>query len=194
MDSNLKVMVIDADSTRRAQIVASLRATGCSVIAHDALSIDLLARLESVRPDVIVIDADAPDRDMLEHVCSISRDQPHPIVLFTDEADAAKIKQAIRAGVTSYVVKGIDPARLKPILQVAIARFEEHQTLRRDLSDAQTQLAERKLIERAKGLVMKQKGIDEDAAYRLLRKLAMDRNAKLADVAEQVLDFAKVLS
>ena len=194
MDSNLKVMVVDADSTRRAQIVASLRATGCSVIAHDALSIELVARLESVRPDVIVIDADAPDRDMLEHLCSISRDQPHPIVLFTDEDDAAKIKQAIRAGVTSYVVKGIDPVRLKPILQVAIARFEEHQTLRRDLSDAQTQLAERKLIERAKGLVMKQKGIDEDAAYRLLRKLAMDRNAKLADVAEQVLDFAKVLS
>ena len=131
---------------------------------------------------------------MLEHLCTISRDQPHPIVLFTDEDDAAKIKQAIRAGVTSYVVKGIDPARLKPILQVAIARFEAHQTLRRDLSDAQTQLAERKLIERAKGIVMKQKGIDEDAAYRLLRKLAMDRNAKLKDVAEQVVDFASVLS
>ena len=194
MDSKLKVMVVDADSARRAQIVASLRATGCSVIAHEALSIALVERLESVRPDVIVIDADAPDRDMLEHLCTISRDQPHPIVLFTDEDDAAKIKQAIRAGVTSYVVKGVDPARLRPILQVAIARFEEHQTLRRDLSDAQTQLAERKLIERAKGIVMKQKGIDEDAAYRLLRKLAMDRNAKLKDVAEQLVDFANVLS
>ena len=124
----------------------------------------------------------------------ISRDQPHPIVLFTDDDNEARIKQAIRAGVTSYVVKGIDPARIKPILQVAIARFEEHQSLRRDLSDAQTQLADRKLIERAKGLVMKQKSIGEDDAYRLLRKMAMDRNAKLADVAEQIVGLSEAFS
>jgi len=115
-------------------------------------------------------------------------------VLFTDDDDAAKIKQAIRAGVTSYVVKDIDPARIKPILQVAIARFEEHQTLRHDLADAQSQLAQRKVIERAKGIVMKQKGIGEDEAYRLLRKLAMDRNAKLADVAGQIIDLAEAFA
>ena len=194
MDINLKVMVVDADSARRAQIVASLQNTGCTVIEHDALSLDIVARLEHVRPDVIVIDADAPDRDMLEHLCMISRDQPHPIVLFTDDDNEARIKQAIRAGVTSYVVKGIDPARIKPILQVAIARFEEHQSLRRDLSDAQTQLADRKLIERAKGLVMKQKSIGEDDAYRLLRKMAMDRNTKLADVAEQIVGLSEAFS
>ena len=191
MEISLKVMVVDADSARRAQIVASLQNTGCTVIEHDALSLDIVARLEQVRPDVIVIDADAPDRDMLEHLCMISRDQPHPIVLFTDDDNEARIKQAIRAGVTSYVVKGIDPARIKPILQVAIARFEAHQSLRRDLSDAQTQLADRKLIERAKGLVMKQKSIGEDDAYRLLRKMAMDRNAKLADVAEQIVGLSE---
>jgi len=194
MDISLKVMVVDADSVRRAQIVASLQNTGCTVIEHDALSLDIVARLENVRPDVIVIDADAPDRDMLEHLCMISRDQPHPIVLFTDDDNEARIKQAIRAGVTSYVVKGIDPVRIKPILQVAIARFEEHQSLRRDLSDAQTQLADRKLIERAKGLVMKQKSIGEDDAYRLLRKMAMDRNAKLADVAEQIVGLSEAFS
>ena len=194
MDISLKVMVVDADSARRAQIVASLQNTGCTVIEHDALSLDIVARLENVRPDVIVIDADAPDRDMLEHLCMISRDQPHPIVLFTDDDNEARIKQAIRAGVTSYVVKGIDPARIKPILQVAIARFEAHQSLRRDLSDAQTQLADRKLIERAKGLVMKQKSIGEDDAYRLLRKMAMDRNAKLADVAEQIVGLSEAFS
>ena len=194
MDISLKVMVVDADSVRRAQIVASLQNTGCTVIEHDALSLDIVARLENVRPDVIVIDADAPDRDMLEHLCMISRDQPHPIVLFTDDDNEVRIKQAIRAGVTSYVVKGIDPARIKPILQVAIARFEEHQSLRRDLSDAQTQLADRKLIERAKGLVMKQKSIGEDDAYRLLRKMAMDRNAKLADVAEQIVGLSEAFS
>lgn len=194
MDTSLKVMVVDADSARRAQIVASLQNTGCTVIEHDALSLDIVARLEHVRPDVIVIDADAPDRDMLEHLCMISRDQPHPIVLFTDDDNEARIKQAIRAGVTSYVVKGIDPARIKPILQVAIARFEAHQSLRRDLSDAQTQLADRKLIERAKGIVMKQKSIGEDDAYRLLRKMAMDRNAKLADVAEQIVGLSEAFS
>ncbi len=194
METCLKVMVVDSVSARRAQLVQSLHSTGCHVIEHDALSLELVARLESVRPDVIVIDADAPDRDMLEHLCMISRDQPHPIVMFTDDDDTAKIKQALRAGVTSYVVKGIDPARIKPILQVAIARFEEHQTLRHDLAEAQSQLAQRKVIERAKGIVMKQKDIGEDEAYRLLRKLAMDRNAKLTDIAEQVVALATVFA
>ncbi len=194
METCLKVMVVDNDDARRAQLVQSLHSTGCHVIEHDALSLALVARLESVRPDVIVIDADAPDRDMLEHLCMISRDQPHPIVMFTDDDDTANIKQALRAGVTSYVVKGIDPARIKPILQVAIARFEEHQSLRRDLTDAQMQLAERKIIERAKGIVMQQKDISEDEAYRLLRKLAMDRNAKLSDIAEQVINLAEAFS
>ena len=194
MEPSLKIMVVDADSTRRAQIVASLRNTGCTVVEHDALSLEIVARLENVRPDVIVIDVDAPDRDMLEHLCMISRDQPRPIVLFTDDDNAGRIKQAIRAGVTSYVVKGIDPVRIKPILQVAIARFEEHQSLRQDLTDAQTQLAQRKLIERAKGIVMKQKAIGEDDAYRLLRKMAMDRNAKLADVAEQIVGLSEAFS
>lgn len=187
-------MVVDTDSVRRAQLVESLHNTGCRVIEHDALSLELVARLESVRPDVIVIDADAPDRDMLEHLCMISRDQPHPIVMFTDDDDTGNIKQALRAGVTSYVMKGIDPARIKPILQVAIARFEEHQTLRHDLADAQCQLAQRKVIERAKGIVMKQKGIGEDEAYRLLRKLAMDRNAKISEIAEQVIGLDKAFS
>jgi len=187
----LNVMIVDADATRRAQVVESLRRTGCSVIERTAMTIGMIADLAATAPDVIVIDADAPDRDMLEHVCIISRNQPRPIVMFTDDDDAAKIKQAIRAGVTSYIVKGIDPARIKPILQVAMTRFEEHQALRRDLTEAQTQLAERKLIERAKGIVMKQKDIGEDEAYRLLRKMAMDRNAKLADIAAQVVDLAE---
>jgi len=191
--SSLKVMIVDADQARRALLVESLCAAGCSVTERDAMTLDLVARLEEIAPDIIVIDADAPDRDMLEHVCMISRHQPRPIVLFTDDDDAAKIKQAIRAGVTSYVVKGIEPARIKPILQVAMTRFEEHQALRSDLADAQNQLAERKLIERAKGIVMKQKGLGEHEAYHLLRKLAMERNAKLADIAAQVVDLAQAL-
>ena len=191
--SSLKVMIVDADHGRRALLVESLCTAGCSVIERDAMTLELVARLEEIAPDIIVIDADAPDRDILEHVCMISRHQPRPIVLFTDDDDAEKIKQAIRAGVTSYVVKGIEPARIKPILQVAMTRFEAHQALRSDLADAQSQLTERKIIERAKGIVMKQKGLGEHEAYHLLRKLAMERNAKLADIAAQVVDLAQAL-
>jgi response regulator NasT len=190
----LKVMIVDTDHARRAQLAQSLHATGCSVIERDVMTLDLVAHLQQLQPDIIVIDIDAPDRDMLEHVCIISRDQPRPIVLFTHDDDAAKIKQAIRAGVTSYVVKGIEPARIKPILQVALTRFEEHQALRSDLAQAQKQLAERKLVERAKGIVMKQKNVSEHEAYHLLRKLAMERNAKLVDIAAQVVDLAQAFA
>ena len=156
-------------------------------------SVDLLQALPQLQPDVIVMDADAPERDTLENVCMISRDQARPIVLFTDDEDAEKMTQAMRAGVTSYVVKGIAPDRIKPILQVAVLRFAEHQALRQDLATAQIQLAERKQIERAKGIVMQQKNISEEAAYQLLRKMAMERNAKLADIAAQVVDLAQAL-
>jgi response regulator NasT len=178
----LKVMIVDTDPVRRAQLAQSLRATGCSVIERDAMTVDLVGNLQQLRPDIIVIDIDAPDRDMLEHVCVISRDDPRPIVLFTDDDDPAKIKQAIRAGVTSYVVKSIEPARIK------------HQALRSDLAEAQKQLAERKLVERAKGIVMKQKSVSEHEAYHLLRKLAMERNAKLVDIAAQVVDLAQAFA
>jgi two-component system, response regulator / RNA-binding antiterminator len=192
--SPLKVLIVDADLARRALLVQSLQSNGCLVMERAAITLDLLNCLPQLQPDVIVIDADSPDRDTLENVCMISRDQPHPIVLFTDDDDETKITQAIRAGVTSYVVKGIAPERIKPILQVAMLRFAEHQTLRQDLAAAQNQLAERKLIERAKGIVMQQKNMNESAAYNLLRKMAMERNAKLADIAAQVVDLAQAFS
>ena len=191
--SPLRVLIVDSDPGRRALLVQSLRANRCVVLERTEVSLDLLDSLPQLRPDVIVIDTNSPDRDTLENVCMISRDQPHPIVMFTDDDDTDKIEQAMRAGVTSYVVKGIAPERIKPILQVAMLRFAEHQALRQDLSQAQAQLAERKLVERAKGIVMQQKNISESAAYNLLRKMAMERNAKLADIAAQVVDLAQAL-
>jgi len=191
--SPLRVLIVDANPERRALLAQSLQTNDYLVLQRATISLELLKNLPQLDPDVIVIDTDAPDRDTLEHVCMISRDQPRPIVLFTDDDDVAKMKQAMRAGVTSYVVKGIAPERIKPILQVAMLRFEEHQALRQDLSLAQNQLAERKLIERAKGIVMQQKNISENAAYNLLRKMAMERNAKLADIAAQVVDLAQAL-
>ena len=194
ISSPLRVLIIDANPERRALLAQSLQTHDYLVLQRATISLELLNSLPQWDPDVIVIDADAPDRDTLEHVCMISRDQPRPIVLFTDDDDIARMKQAMRAGVTSYVVKGIAPERIKPILQVAMLRFEEHQALRQDLSLAQNQLAERKLIERAKGIVMQQKKIGEDAAYNLLRKMAMQRNAKLADIAAQVVDLAQAFT
>ncbi len=191
--SPLRVLIVDANPERRALLAQSLQTNDYLVLQRATISLDLLKNLPQLDPDVIVIDTDAPDRDTLEHVCMISRDQPRPIVLFTDDEDVSRMKQAMRAGVTSYVVKGTAPERIKPILQVAMLRFEEHQALRQDLSLVQNQLAERKLIERAKGIVMQQKNISENAAYNLLRKMAMERNAKLADIAAQVVDLAQAL-
>lgn len=192
--SPLRVLIIDDDPGRRALLVQGLQGNDCYLMERETITLELLDYLPQLDPDVIVIDADSPDRDMLEHVCSISRDQPRPIVLFTDDDDAATMQQAMHAGVTSYVVKGIAPARIKPILQVAMLRFAEHQALRQDLATAQNQLVERKLIERAKGIVMQQKNISEDAAYQLLRKMAMERNTKLADIAAQVVDLARAFT
>ena len=189
----LRVLIVDADPQRRALLVQGLQGNDCHALERETITLELLDYLPQLNLDAIIIDADAPDRDMLEHLCMISRDHPRPIVLFTDADDAATMQQAMRAGVTSYVVKGIAPARIKPILQVALLRFAEHQTLRQDLAVAQNQLAERKTIERAKGIVMQKKNIDENAAYHLLRKMAMERNAKLADIAAQVVDLAQAL-
>ena len=187
----LRVLIIDNDVVRRAQLVESLQANQYQVLEQSSLSVELLQVLPQLQPDIIVIDTDAPDRDTLEHLCMLSRDQPRPIVMFTENEDDTMMRQAIQAGVTSYVVKGIAPERIKPVLQVAMLRFEEHQTLRKDLALAQSQLAERKIIERAKGIVMQQKNINESAAYNLLRKMAMERNVKLADIAAQIVDLAQ---
>lgn len=194
MQKPLTILVIDEDASRREAVTQSLVQTGAKVLAFECITLDMIKNLPKLAPDVVIIDTDSPDRDMLEHVCAITRDQPRPIVMFTHDEDAAKMRKAIQAGVTSYVVNSVDPARLRPIMQVAMMRFEEFQGLRRDLADAKTQLAERKLIDRAKGLIMKQKSVDEDEAYRLLRSMAMNRKAKIADIAAQIIDVSDLLA
>lgn len=189
----LKIMLIDDKLPRRAALAQSLRDTGYWVDEHDVLDLALTKQLGRLAPDVILLDTDSPDRDTLEHLALMSRDTPLPVVMFTPDGDDKKIKQAIRAGVTSYVVGAIGQERIKPVLQVAVARFEEHQALRQELASTKTQLAERKLIERAKGIVMQQKRISEEDAYGLLRKMAMDQKLKLAEVARQVVNVAEML-
>lgn len=191
---SLSVLLVDDDPERAAIVEPALREAGYEVMTVVNSTTDMLAQVRARRPDVIIIDRDSPDRDTLEHVCLITRDDPRPIVMFTQDRNRAMMREALEAGVSAYVVDGLSAERVLPIVEVALARFEQWQALRNELDRAQNSLAERKLIERAKGLVMKQRGCSEDEAYRALRKLAMDRNQKLAQVAENVIAMAELLT
>ena len=190
----LRVMLVDDSHEEESPLKEGLVAAGYDVVVVSALGLALAERVEELAPDVIIIDTESPSRDVLEHVSVVNAQAPRPIVLFTDDSANASIQAALKAGVSAYVVAGIQAERLQPILDVAVARFEHEQALRGELRDAQTKLVERKTIERAKGILMKQKGVTEEQAFRLLRTLAMDKNAKLLDVAQQVVDVAKLLS
>lgn len=190
----MRVLLVDEDPDRAAQLQAALHAAGYTVTAHVATAVDLLAQVRVTEPDVIIIDRDSADRDTLEHVCMVTRDQPRPIVMFADDGDRAAIRAAVDAGVSAYVVGGLTAERIRPIVDVAMARFEQFQAMRQELDKARTSLAERKQIERAKGIVMKSRGVSEDEAYGMLRKLAMERNQRLAQVAENVIAMAELLT
>ncbi len=150
-------------------------------------------RLAQIQPDMIIVDAESQARDTLEHVVTATRDARRPIVLFTNDDDTSHVRDAIAAGVTAYVVAGLGIERVKPVLDVAMARFQHEESLRRELADVRLQLHERKLVERAKGLLMQRHGIAEPEAYARLRKTAMDKGLKLADVAQRMLDVADLL-
>ena len=153
----------------------------------------LRERLAQLKPDMIIVDAESDARDSLEHVVMATRDERRPIVLFTNDEDTRHVRDAVAAGVCAYVVAGLEPARIRPILDVAMARFEHEQGLRRELADAKTELKDRKVIDRAKGMLMQRQGLSEQAAYEKLRKAAMDKGLRLGDVAQRLLDVADLL-
>lgn len=187
------MLVDDASHAVAGPLYDGLIAAGYDVVAvaNDARS--LLERVAVDSPDVIIIASDSPTRDTLEQLAFVSARQPRPIVLFTEDGESGTIQAALRAGVSAYIVDGTHPERLKPILDVAVARFERDREMREELESAHARLAERKLIERAKGLVMRQKGVDEEEAFRLMRRLAMDRNRRLVEVAQQIIDVADLM-
>lgn len=189
----LRVLVIDESQRRGSDLCAGLALAGCQVAAVLAGAGDLPRQVEAVKPDVILIGTDNPSRDTLEHLAAMNRDMPRPVVIFADEGDQVCIRNAMKAGVASYVVDGLEPARVKPVIDVALARFEADQALKRELETTQKKLSERRLVEQAKGLLMKLKGLDEDEAYKLLRKLAMDRGQPIGTVAQNVLETARLL-
>ena len=190
----LRVMLVDDSHEEDSPLKEGLVCAGYDVVVVSAAGLALAERVNDVAPAVIIIDTESPSRDVLEHISAVNTRAPRPIVVFTEDGEHASIHAALRAGVSAYVVAGIQADRLQPILDVAVARFAHEQALRGELRDAQTKLVERKVIERAKGILMKQKGVTEEQAFRLLRTLAMDKNAKLLDVAQQVVDVAKLLS
>ena len=189
----VRVLVVDEFPERGSVLRQGLERAGYEVAGILSSSLELLQVVERLAPDVIIIDTDSPSRDALEHLCVMGRDRPRPIVMFAADDDATTIRDAVRAGVSAYVVDGLEPERVKAIVEVACARFEELQGLRTELAEANRRLSERKLVERAKGLLMKQRGVDEEEAYRLLRGLAMNRGKRIGDVAQDVIAAVELL-
>jgi two-component system, response regulator / RNA-binding antiterminator len=189
----LKVLVIDESRERAAEISLGLLKAGYQVAAVLPNALDLVRHVESIHPDVILIDSDSPSRDTLEHLSLLSRDHPRPVLLFSREKDSGTIRRALQAGVAAYVVESVDSSRLDAIVEVALAQFEEVQALRRERDDASRKLAERVTIERAKGILMKTKGLEEEQAYHALRKLAMERSRRIVEIAQGVIDSASLL-
>ncbi len=189
----LKVMVIDESAGRAALLERALTDAGYEIIARVEHGVNLLERVNEVKPDVIIIDMEMPDRDTLEQLYTINQDQPRPIVMFADNSESDVIEAAVKAGVSAYVVDGLNTERVKPIMDVAIARFREFQALREELEQTKSTLADRKVIDKAKGIIMKQRGMDEAEAYKSLRKMAMDSNKRISEIAKDVIAIAELL-
>ena len=189
----LRILLINDTPKKVGRLKAALTEAGFEVIDESGLLIDLPERVAAVRPDVILIDTESSGRDVMEQVCLITRDQARPILMFTDDRDPQVMRQAIQSGVSAYIVEGIQADRLKPILDVAMARFESDQAMRAQLQARDAQLAERKRVELAKGLLMKMKSCNEEEAYTLMRRQAMSRQQKLIQVAEQIIAMHDML-
>ena len=188
LPSVLRVLLVDDGAHRVHLIRDELARHGHEVVAVIDSAPLLHDCVQRLAPDVVIVDSESPTRDTLENLGVLSAVNPRPVVVFAEDAAAATIQHALRAGVSAYVVAGLQPARLEPVLQVAIARFENDAALRAQLAKSEQQLAGRKIVERAKGILMAEGGLDEEAAYARLRRLAMDRGKRLAEVAQSVVD------
>ncbi|MDK1377919.1 MULTISPECIES: ANTAR domain-containing response regulator [unclassified Sinorhizobium] len=190
---DLTILVIDENAIRASIIEEGLRDAGHNrvSIVHDVHGVGRV--IERLQPDVIVIDLENPNRDLLESMFQLSRSVKRPIAMFVDRSDSSMIEAAIDAGVSAYVVDGLRQERVKSILDMAISRFNAFSRMERELAEARSELADRKVIDRAKGILMKSRGIGEDEAYKLLRTTAMNQNRKLAEIAQSLVLAAGLL-
>jgi len=190
----LRVLLVDNTPERASALKEALGTMHDVVVACTLDSaFELLRHVAEHAPDVVLIDTESPSRDVLEQLAAVSSSAPRPVVLFTGDAHDDTIRSALRAGVSAYIVDGISPGRLGPIMRIAMERFEADQRLRAELEDTRTRLADRKVLDRAKGILMKQRGMSEDEAFSALRSHAMQRGIRLGEAAQQVIDIAGLL-
>jgi response regulator NasT len=192
MDASLKIVIVDENPIRAAILKDGLREAGHVQVMHLEDTARLLARIYEIDPDVILIDLENPSRDVLEQMFQVSRAVRRPVAMFVDQSDAASIEAAVDAGVSAYIVGGLRKERVQNILDLCISRFNAFARLQDELDRTKSALEERKVIDRAKGILMNAKNLSEEAAYALLRKTAMNENKKIAEVAQSVITAAEL--
>lgn len=183
----MRVLIVDPDETRRERVVEGLKAFADLRVLMVANTLGVIEHVAKFQPEMIIVACEAPARDAIEDLRRVTETNPRPIVMFVDRAEPEQAEEALRAGVAAYVAEGLDPARIRTILDLASAQFRVMDGLRRDLAQARADLAARKVIDKAKGLVMKRRGVDEPQAYALLRKAAMDQGKTIEAVAQALL-------
>ena len=190
---DLTILVIDENTIRASIIEEGLREAGHArvTVIHEVQGVARI--IDTLRPDVIIIDIENPNRDMMEHLFQLTRTVGRPIAMFVDRSDTASIEAAVDAGVSAYIVDGLKKERVKPILDMAVSRFNAFSRLQRELADAKSALEERKVVERAKGILMKMRGLSEEEAFALLRQTAMNEKKKISDIAQSVVTAAGLL-
>ncbi|ABS67748.1 response regulator receiver and ANTAR domain protein [Xanthobacter versatilis] len=192
-DLSLRIVIVDESPVRAAILEEGLKEAGFLNVLRITGRTNLLERIYAIDPDVILIDLEDPSRDTIEQMFQVSREVKRPIAMFVDQTDSKTIEDAIEAGVASYVVDGLRKDRVKPILETTISRFRAFARLKAELEEAKNQLEERKVVDRAKTILMKMKGIDEEAAYGLLRRTAMNEKKRIADIAQSIITAAELL-
>jgi response regulator NasT len=189
----LLVLLVDSDPERVRVVEQGLAGFAVVRKATATGTTSLLEQINRWQPDVIIIDCEAPDRDTIENLRTVARENPKPIVMFVEDGDGTLAREAIRAGVSAYIVDGLTEVRVKPVLEVAIERFKLVSELRQELEKSKADLAARKVIEKAKGILMKQRGLSEDDAYSAMRSMAMKQAKSLKEVSENIISVADLL-
>ncbi|CAN5280869.1 ANTAR domain-containing protein [soil metagenome] len=192
-DSSFKIVIVDESPIRAAILKEGLRDAGFTSVEHIPEMHNLLARIYALDPDVILIDLENPSRDTLEQMFQVSRAVRRPIAMFVDQSDAASIQQSVEAGVSAYIVDGLKKERIKPILDLCISRFNAFSKLQDELDRTKSALEDRKILDRAKGLLMKAKGLTEEEAYVLIRSTAMREKKKIGEIAQSIITAAELL-
>ena len=192
-DSSFKIVIVDESPIRAAILKEGLRDAGFTSVEHIPEMHNLLARIYALDPDVILIDLENPSRDILEQMFQVSRAVRRPIAMFVDQSDAASIQQSVEAGVSAYIVDGLKKERIKPILDLCISRFNAFAKLQDELDRTKSALEDRKILDRAKGVLMKMKGLSEEEAYVLIRSTAMREKKKIGEIAQSIITAAEML-